>query len=82
MAENMNQAYHRARKGEREIDRLRRMARYRALDKDKEVQRQWKDYRKRTKGVSQFDKYGWYDVMQKNRKVKIKEPMVGELWQL
>lgn len=40
------------------------------LDSNKEVQRMWKDYKKKTKGLERLTKPQFYDVYLKNRKVK------------
>lgn len=65
---------------ERMIDTLRRAAKYKKLQSDPEIRRQWKDYKKRTKGMAQMTKQQWLDFISKDMQVEIEEPRVGELW--
>ena len=67
-----------SRKRERDIDRLQRMSRYRKLDKDKTIQKQYKKYVKMTHPNARLSKELWYDLNYSDAQVK--EPRIAELY--
>lgn len=53
------------------LDTIRRQKSYALLDRNKEVQRMWKDYQKATKKVpAKLNKHQFYDVYLKHNKVE------------
>ena len=52
------------------LDTIRRQKQYAILGRDKKVQKMWKDYQKKTKGLQRLSKNKFYDVYIRDNKVE------------